>query len=487
MIPNRKNIGIDIVSYLTALLFAMFAHESRAQELPPDVCELHKGELVFTIDLRWTEQQRELLVSEYDLDSSMVAGIFKGKRKFFADGENWEAVTLDSYHVKLQKPVRRSFRFFDLLTAIITRRNYNFGIPGYVNEPLLFGFNRFSEPMIEILDSGQVLFTLPGFADAGEVFIAGSFNNWLNKDIALKKNDSVWQTSLSLAPGKYFYKYIVDGQWITDPNNMQTEFDGVSADNSVLYVTNYTFRLDSTEQLQNVIVSGTFNDWDTLSSRMQKTEYGFELPVYLANGCHKYVFWSEGERFADPDNPSRIRGNDDELYSQVCIGDPVTFRLKGFPEAQQVYLTGSFNQWQPDEIPMQKNDSLWEKTIYLSPGNYEYKFIADGQWMPDPDNPRTHGTGAYVNSFFVYKPNHLFVLEGFEDAKEVMVTGSFNEWILHGYKMQRKNNRWELELFLPKGKTAYKFIVDGKWMTDPANPNYERNETGSFNSIIWKE
>jgi hypothetical protein len=481
------SISVKYFLLLSILILALPIKRTPAQELPPDICEVQKGDLVFTVDLRWTEAQRKLLTEQYDLDSAMIADLYKGKRNFFNEGQKWEAKPIDRYHVELRKPVKRSFRFLDLVLALTTQRNYQFWSPGYVNEPVAFGFNQFSGPAVNIPDSGKVQFTLHAFPDAQNVYLAGSFNNWLNKDIALTQVDSVWQTSLSLSPGKYYYKYIADDQWITDPNNKQSEYDGVSAENSVLYVTNHSFRLDSTQGLTNVIVSGSFNDWDTLSTRMNQSPSGFELPVYLTTGCHQYVFWSEGKSFPDPGNPNRITDESGNSLSEICIGDPVTLQLNGYPDAQNVFLAGSFNQWQPNDLRMQRKDGRWEATVFLEPGNYEYKFIIDGQWMPDPDNPRTHGTGAFVNSFLVHKPNHLFVLEGYENAKEVMVTGSFNNWIHHGYKMQKRNGRWELELFIPKGKTTYKFIADGKWIKDPANPDYEQNETGSYNSVLWKK
>ena len=31
-----------------------------------------------------------------------------------------------------------------------------------------------------------------------------------------------------------------------------------------------------------------------------------------------------------------------------------------------------------------QEDGHWETTIALAPGRYEYKFVVDGQWLPDP-------------------------------------------------------------------------------------------------------
>lgn len=74
----------------------------------------------------------------------------------------------------------------------------------------------------------------------------------------------------------------------------------------------------------------------------------------------------------------------------------VTFSLAA-PHARQVSLVGDFNAWDPDIHPMKKDaEGLWQKTVVLAPGTYEYKFFQDGRWVPDPQNdhqrPNRFGT-----------------------------------------------------------------------------------------------
>jgi 1,4-alpha-glucan branching enzyme len=59
------------------------------------------------------------------------------------------------------------------------------------------------------------------------------------------------------------------------------------------------------------------------------------------------------------------------------------------PEAQTVYLAGSFNDWSIEKHPMKKNNgSPWKKSLLLPPGEHEYKFWVDGHWTEDPQNER---------------------------------------------------------------------------------------------------
>ena len=45
-------------------------------------------------------------------------------------------------------------------------------------------------------------------------------------------------------------------------------------------------------------------------------------------------------------------------------------------EPDGVYLAGDFNNWDPDEYPMESwGDGEWAVTIELEPGAYAYQFI----------------------------------------------------------------------------------------------------------------
>jgi 1,4-alpha-glucan branching enzyme len=60
------------------------------------------------------------------------------------------------------------------------------------------------------------------------------------------------------------------------------------------------------------------------------------------------------------------------------------------PAAQEVILCGDFNNWNIKTHPMKKDKSgVWRKTLMLSPGRYEYKFLVDGRWLHDPKNDKT--------------------------------------------------------------------------------------------------
>ena len=72
--------------------------------------------------------------------------------------------------------------------------------------------------------------------------------------------------------------------------------------------------------------------------------------------------------------------------------------------AKEVYLMGSFNNWNQKKHPMhQKDNGRWEKAVIIPPGIHEYKFLVDGQWKEDPQNclscPNCFGTKNSVLDF----------------------------------------------------------------------------------------
>ncbi len=75
-------------------------------------------------------------------------------------------------------------------------------------------------------------------------------------------------------------------------------------------------------------------------------------------------------------------------------------------------------------------------------------------------------------------------LEGFPQAKKVALSGTFNNWHHTKDMMQRNEKGWQLTLSLKPGVYMYKFIVDGEWIEDPANPDVILSEYDNYNSVL---
>jgi 1,4-alpha-glucan branching enzyme len=53
--------------------------------------------------------------------------------------------------------------------------------------------------------------------------LAGDFNSWTPDGNEMQFSNGVWQKMLELAPGRYRYRYVVDGRWQQDPMNASVE------------------------------------------------------------------------------------------------------------------------------------------------------------------------------------------------------------------------------------------------------------------------
>ena len=86
-------------------------------------------------------------------------------------------------------------------------------------------------------------------------------------------------------------------------------------------------------------------------------------------------------------------------------GNGVTFRIFA-PEAVLVNIAGQFNGWNEQATPMlKKGDGTWEIVLDLKKGvRHRYKFIIDGMWVFDPDNPDTEPDGFGGSNSIIYVP-----------------------------------------------------------------------------------
>ena len=83
----------------------------------------------------------------------------------------------------------------------------------------------------------EVIFSVR-FNDARRVQIAGDFNNWSPMSTPMMSNGQpgVFKMSLPLSPGRYRYRFVVDGRWVTDPNNQYVEANQFGELNNVIEV-----------------------------------------------------------------------------------------------------------------------------------------------------------------------------------------------------------------------------------------------------------
>lgn len=185
---------------------------------------------------------------------------------------------------------------------------------------------------------------------ARQVTLAGNFNNWGGTQgggrydssidpLEDADGDGVWTIVVALPPGRYQYKYVIDGgvRWEQDPNNPDKASEG-GIENSMI-----------------VVPPTVGYDYEAITGTVIGADTGFGSGSTRAPAA-------------------------DETGAVEFVVD--------FPDAGSVNLAGTFNEWDPDSYPLVKgDDGLWRVTLELEPGVYSYKFVVDGTWIEDPGNP----------------------------------------------------------------------------------------------------
>jgi chromosome partitioning protein len=77
-----------------------------------------------------------------------------------------------------------------------------------------------------------------------------------------------------------------------------------------------------------------------------------------------------------------------EIMAPKCMSEGVVFSYQD-SSASSIKLAGDFNDWEPDahQMHFEQGQGVWTTVIPLKPGRYQYRFVVDGEWHHDPNNP----------------------------------------------------------------------------------------------------
>lgn len=475
MIRNQRHISLGLLLLCATILVSI---ESTAQNGAIKY-DNQSNTLVVKISDR-TAANVDSLLETLGFQLEEVDDLFARQERLKSD-RGWKLVDCQADYIEFRKPLASmsaELNIKELFREKFWEDDYK-----SMAQDVTYGVNDFKDMADAFYPADFYRFYIHA-PKAQHVVLSGTFNEWDTEDLVMKRNKGGdWYLDLALDPGQHLYKFIVDGHWIIDLNNRIREDDLAGNRNSVFYAPNQVFRLEGYQDARKVYIAGSFNAWRPKHIRMNKRAGGWEIPMYLREGSYTYKFIVDGEWILDPSNPDKLDDGMGNKNSYMEFGDPTTFRYAGHPDADKVYLSGEFNGWNYEELLMKREGDEWVTDFVLAPGNYEYRYVADGEWLTDMNAPYIANDG---NNIMCVEPNHRFFLEGLGKANNVRVSGDFNGWNTSGYPLKKVDGGWMLDVFLPMGKTRYRFIVDGEWMHDYANPWYEHNEFNSKNSVVWK-
>jgi len=130
------------------------------------------------------------------------------------------------------------------------------------------------------------------------------------------------------------YRLVVDGLWTADPHNPFARLDPVSG--LIRSVVSLPPNLqpeptvdDSTGSLRfsyrgraglQVSVGGSFNGWDPFMYELDEVAPGrYALTLPLPPGTYRYVYFLQGERILDPNNPRKVYTAEGKAVSEASI------------------------------------------------------------------------------------------------------------------------------------------------------------------------
>jgi len=103
-------------------------------------------------------------------------------------------------------------------------------------EPVKAGPVKIKAAKPEVPKTGRVSFELVK-PEAKNVYVAGDFNEWKPERAPLvPTGNGRWVGDLTLKPGRHEYLFVVDGQWMPDPNAKESVQNPFGGRNSILGV-----------------------------------------------------------------------------------------------------------------------------------------------------------------------------------------------------------------------------------------------------------
>ncbi|CAB3401298.1 unnamed protein product [Caenorhabditis bovis] len=113
-----------------------------------------------------------------------------------------------------------------------------------------------------------------------------------------------------------------------------------------------------------------------------------------------------------PNGPPVMFEDDDETKAGEC---PVVFRwsFSSSHSPKNVNICGSWDNWKTT-IPMVKSTTDFTTIIDLPPGNYQYKFCVDGQWVVDDMQGKAPDPMGNENNVINIKDSDFAVFEALD-------------------------------------------------------------------------
>lgn len=223
-----------------------------------------------------------------------------------------------------------------------------------------------------------------------------------------------------------------------------------------------TFFMAGYTNAAEVKLAGSFTQWENKPVTMKQTGDGWQVTINLTPGKYFYKMIVDGKWMVHKENLLQENDGKGHMNSVLYVYNQ-KFVLNGYQQASRVFVAGSFNGWATRGAAMLKTRGGWELPVYLPEGTHTYRFKVDEQWMEDPGaaSKLKNEFGEYNSVVMIGKP-YFFRLDGFDNAKRVVLVGSFNDWRDYELELERARGGWEIPYIIGAGNHEYYYLVDGQ-------------------------
>jgi len=319
-----KKIKLHIIYFIIA--FVSFNAFSQKEEFKG--YKIEGDSVVFSFDVRdykkFTQEHTGQIndFQDFDIENVVVSGEFN-----LWSTDHWKMKQVDEYRYELRKSISDFTDEFSWEFKFVI--NNSFWAEPSKNDPNVSKAIKDGRKLRSVYnlkmytaypdENGNASFKLKGYKDAKKVIIAGSFNKWDDRLFKMNKTESGWELTLQMKPDIYQYRFIVDGQWIEDPDNNNKIINEYLEYNSVINIKEYTtFKLRGYTDAKKVILTGSFNNWNENEFTMRKMDYGWKYVIPLSGGKYHYKFIVDGEWITDPNNTVKEHDGEGHVNS-VCM------------------------------------------------------------------------------------------------------------------------------------------------------------------------
>lgn len=138
----------------------------------------------------------------------------------------------DSYDLKFlpSENINVSYNKDNRYISISAKNNFS----GFELVPFRLSEKSYMLPVL-VVRTGKYIFSYKAQPGDIQINLFGQFNSWNRQNLPMKDNDGdgVYEIEIPLDPGRYEYKFFVDGKEITDPGNPVKVPNGLGDFNSV--------------------------------------------------------------------------------------------------------------------------------------------------------------------------------------------------------------------------------------------------------------